>query len=94
MHIITERELTIAIDFLSHSHSGNVLVQMGGIRGSVCAKGFSDTEANVTCRQLGYQGGVIYNHKVEPVRDIITNNTNKILLIETPFSKMCDSILI
>ena len=40
---------------------GFLEVQVSGLWGSVCARGFDDKAATVACRQLGFAGGAAYN---------------------------------
>ena len=40
--------------------SGRVQIVKNGLRGRICMNYWDDLDANVTCRQLGHEGGVAY----------------------------------
>ena len=42
------------------AYAGQLVVDIGGVVGRVCTKMWDDRDANVTCKQLGYKGGVSY----------------------------------
>ena len=42
------------------TYSGSVNVWYKGVLGRVCSQGWTDKEADVLCKQLGYKGGVAF----------------------------------
>nr|XP_034326687.1 deleted in malignant brain tumors 1 protein isoform X1 [Crassostrea gigas]XP_034326688.1 deleted in malignant brain tumors 1 protein isoform X1 [Crassostrea gigas] len=44
---------------LSQKYHGAVMISQFGQDGTVCVDGWDEREANVTCRQFGYRGGVV-----------------------------------
>ena len=56
------------------TYSGIVQVTIGGITGRVCLNQWGHEEANVTCRSLGYRGGVPYVHVTLNTRPILMSN--------------------
>ncbi|XP_052791481.1 deleted in malignant brain tumors 1 protein-like isoform X3 [Mya arenaria] len=44
----------------SHSYHGYVEVHIEGQWGTVCGEGWNDKAADITCKQMGYSGGVAY----------------------------------
>jgi deleted-in-malignant-brain-tumors protein 1 len=57
---ITGFNLTLDRDDIHADTHGEVMVNMNGIWGSICMKGWSVNESNVVCRNLGFKGGVPY----------------------------------
>lgn len=56
MHIhFTEVKVIAAGDF-----PATVLVEKHGINGTICANGWTENDAMVVCRQMGYQGGAMF----------------------------------
>ncbi|XP_021368435.1 deleted in malignant brain tumors 1 protein-like [Mizuhopecten yessoensis] len=45
--------------YLTDGYHGMVLVERYGINGTICADGWDESDANVTCRSFGYAGGVV-----------------------------------
>ena len=45
-----------------------------GVTGRICNNGWSLAETNVTCRQLGYRGGVPYSHPALDTKPVILSN--------------------
>lgn len=45
--------------YLSDGYHGMVTIERYGINGTVCGDGWDEREANVTCQNLGYAGGVV-----------------------------------
>lgn len=44
---------------LTQGYHGAVIINQFGQDGTVCVEGWDEREANVTCRQFGYRGGVV-----------------------------------
>lgn len=51
---------------LDNGHFGKVMIKYFDHWGYMCSEDYSDKEANVICRQLGYNGGFAY-HYTNPV---------------------------
>ena len=60
----------------SDTYSGIVQVTQDGITGRVCLNQWGEAEANVTCRSLGYLGGVPYVHVTLNTRPILMSNVS------------------
>ena len=60
----------------SATYSGIVDVTLNGIRGRVCLNQWGAAEANVTCRSLGYAGGVPYVHVTLNTHPIVMSNVS------------------
>ncbi|KAK7116610.1 hypothetical protein V1264_002264 [Littorina saxatilis] len=58
----------------SDDRHGYVQYQQGGVWGGVCAATFDANAANVTCRQLGFYGGVLYRPYTTTNMPILTSN--------------------
>ena len=54
MNHISEMKVT-----LSDGYHGTVTIEQLGENGTICTDGWDEREANVTCRQFGYLGGVV-----------------------------------
>jgi deleted-in-malignant-brain-tumors protein 1 len=50
-------------DGASQASSGEVEIFQQQVFGQICSTYFSEEEANVTCKQLGFSGGVAMIHK-------------------------------
>ncbi|KAK3097126.1 hypothetical protein FSP39_006614 [Pinctada imbricata] len=61
---------------LSDGYHGTVMVEELGQNGTICTDGWDEKEANVTCRQFGYLGGVVLGPPEVYVRKIPVWYTN------------------
>lgn len=73
---ITDTSFAVRLnqDPYSHSFNGIVEVRVGGVWGRVCYQGWDDADASVTCKQLGFKGGVAYLHIYRNNRPILHRN--------------------
>lgn len=53
---------------------GIVEARVNGLWGRICLENFAEKEANVTCRMMGYQGGVPYIHVTRDNRPVVISN--------------------
>ncbi|VDI52977.1 deleted in malignant brain tumors 1 protein [Mytilus galloprovincialis] len=61
----------IASDSLASTVHGILEVRVNGVWGRVCMQDWDDRDANVTCKELGYAGGVAYLHIMKNRKPIL-----------------------
>ena len=59
-HALTDGALRIESGYYSSSNSGRLEIYHNGKWRTVCEHSFGQTEANVACRQLGYESASSY----------------------------------
>ena len=69
-----------ALQLVEDNHSsdkhGIVQVRTKGLWGRMCRDNFGEKEANVTCRMLGFMGGVPYTHIASDKRPFTISNVS------------------
>lgn len=51
-------------------------IRVNGVWGRVCMNSWDDRDANVTCKKLGYAGGVAYLHIMKNRKPIMMNQVH------------------
>ncbi|XP_061172170.1 deleted in malignant brain tumors 1 protein-like [Saccostrea echinata] len=69
-------DVRLAPDSLSSTLHGIVEIRVNGVWGRVCMNHWDDRDANVTCKKLGYAGGVAYLHIMKNRKPIMMNQVH------------------
>ena len=94
--IFTVKEIKLTTDNLSDQNHGQLIINIGEVEGAICAHGFTDTDASVACRQLGFIGGNMYRHPTVDMQHLVLMkdlkcNGSESSLFECPYTKWGDS---
>ena len=55
---VSDLGIQVKLKYPSNRYHGTILVNAYGYWGSICNNGWDDESANVSCRQMGWAGGV------------------------------------
>ncbi|GAB1605013.1 deleted in malignant brain tumors 1 protein-like isoform X1, partial [Argonauta hians] len=70
----TDFAVRISWDSISSGMHGILEVRIDGIWGRVCNKNWTNTNADVACKEMGYQGGIAYLHIIKNFRPILLSD--------------------
>ncbi|XP_052829164.1 deleted in malignant brain tumors 1 protein isoform X2 [Octopus bimaculoides] len=72
----TDFDVRISRDSISSGMHGILEVRVDGIWGRICNKNWTNTNADVACREMGYEGGIAYLHIIKNFKPILMSNVH------------------
>jgi len=60
LYVLSDYGYTILLNAQTNSSSGKVYIQTGGQLGFLCSDDFTQADADVVCREVGYPGATFY----------------------------------